>query len=83
MEIISIEFAIFLIKLAMVIVPIAFGIQLFTLSSEKKKDIKALIAGKLLGDERLIKLSVFNVWLRGFALISSLLGIIIAILLFL
>lgn len=83
MDIISISFAIFLIKLAMAVVPIAIGIRLFALSNEKKTDLKLFIARNLLGDEQLIKLSVFNIWLITFASSSVLFGIIIAILFFL
>lgn len=83
MEIISIEFAFFLIQLALVIVPIAFGIRLFVMPSEKKNELKTFMAKKLLGDEQLIKLSVFNIWLHSFASISFMFGIIFAIVFFL
>ena len=78
MEILSIDFAIFVIKLSLVIIPVAIAFRLFVLSSEKKEDLKMFIAGKLLGDEQLIKMKVFNIWLHGIATTMLLLGIIIA-----
>lgn len=78
MEILSIDFAIFVIKLSLVIIPVAIAFRLFVLSSEKKEDLKMFIAGKLLGDEQLIKMKVFNIWLLGIATTMLLLGIIIA-----
>ena len=78
MEILSIDFAIFVIKLSLVIIPVAIAFRLFVLSSERKEDLKMFIAGKLLGDEQLIKMKVFNIWLHGIATTMLLLGIIIA-----
>tara|TARA_B100002019_G_scaffold251575_1_gene232095 strand:- start:51 stop:305 length:255 start_codon:yes stop_codon:yes gene_type:complete len=82
MEILSIDFAIFVIKLSLAIIPIAIAFRLFVLSSEKKEDLKVFIAGKLLGDEQLIKMKVFNIWLHGTASTMLLLGIIVAAVLF-
>lgn len=83
MEIISVSFAIFVIKLSLVIVPIAFGVRLLALSSEKREDLKVFLARKLLGDEKLIQLDVFNLLLVIFGATLIVLGIIIALLLFL
>lgn len=82
MEILSIDFAIFVIKLSLAIIPIAIAFRLFVLSSEKKEDLKEYIAGKLLGDKQLIKMKVFNIWLHGTASTMLLLGIIVAAVLF-
>ena len=81
MEILSIGFAILVIKLSLAIIPVAIAFRLFVLSSEKKEDLKMFIAGKLLGDKQLIKMKVFNIWLHGIATTMLLLGIIIATLL--
>ena len=78
MEILSIDFAIFVIKLSLAIIPAAIAFRLYVLSSEKKEDLKMFIAGKLLGDKQLIKMKVFNIWLHGIATIMLLLGIMIA-----
>lgn len=83
MEIISVSFAIFVIQLSLVIVPIAFGVRLLALSSEKREDLKVFLAKKLLGDEKLIQLDVFNLLLVIFGATLIVLGIIIALLLFL
>lgn len=83
MEIISVSFAIFVIQLSLVIVPIALGIRLLTLSSEKREDLKVFLAKKLLGDEKLIQLDVFNLLLVIFGATLIVLGIVIALLLFL
>ncbi|RCL30321.1 MAG: hypothetical protein DBX03_02565 [Puniceicoccaceae bacterium] len=83
MEIISVSFAIFVIQLSLVIVPVVFGVRLLTLSSEKREDLKVFLAKKLLGDEKLIQLDVFNLLLVIFAVTFILLGIVIALLLFL
>ena len=83
MEILSINFAIFVVKLAFCIVPIALGIRLFTLSSDIKDETRQKISKKLLEDSTLIKPRFFNFVLYFIASSFAIFGIIVAILLFL
>ena len=83
MEILSINFAIFVVKLAFCIVPIALGIRLFTISSEIKDETRQKISKKLLGEPSLIEPGFYNFALYFIACISILFGIIIALILFL
>ena len=54
MDILSINFALFVVQIAFCVVPIALGIRLFTLSSEKKDATRQKLSKKLLGDASLI-----------------------------
>ena len=83
MEILSINFAIFVVKLAFCIIPIALGIRLFTLSLETKEETRQKISKKLLGDPNLIEKAFYNFGLYFIASISILIGLIVALLLFL
>ena len=60
MEILNLNFAIFVVQLAFCIVPIAMGIRLFTLTSEKKHEISQKLSKKILGEADLIKPSFYN-----------------------
>mgnify|MGYP001172139735 CR=1 FL=1 len=83
MEILSINFAIFVVQLAFCIVPIALGIRLFTISSEIKDETRQKISKKLLGEPSLIEPGFYNFALYFIACMSILFGIIIALILFL
>ena len=83
MEILSINFAIFVVQLAFCIVPIALGIRLFTLSSEIKDETRQKISKKLLGDSTLIVPGFYKFALYFIACISILFGIIVSLILFL
>ena len=83
MEILSINFAIFVVKLAFCVVPIAFGIRLFTLSSDINDEIRQKISKKLLGDSTLIVPGFYNFALYFIACIFILFGITVALILFL
>ena len=82
MEILSINFALFVVQLAFCIVPIAIGIRLFTLSSEINDEIRQKISKKLLGDSSLIKPSFYKSALYFIASIFVIFGIIVALILF-
>lgn len=82
MEILSIKFVVFVVKLAFCIVPIAFGIRLFTLSSDINEEIRQKISKKLLGDSTLIEPSFYKFALYFIACSFILFGIIIALFLF-
>lgn len=82
MEILSINFAIFVVQLAFCIIPIALGIRLFTLSSEIKDETRQKISKKLLGDSTLIVPGFYKFALYFVASICILFGIIIALILF-
>ena len=60
MEILNLSFAIFVVQLAFCIVPIALGIRLFTLTSEKKHEISQKLSKKFLGEADLIKPIFYN-----------------------
>ena len=83
MEILSINFAIFVVQLAFCIVPIALGIRLFTLSYEINEEIRQNISKKLLGDSTLIVPGFYKFALYFIACSSILFGIIVALILFL
>ena len=79
MEILSINFAIFVVQLAFCIIPIALGIRLFTLSSEIKDETRQKISKKLLEDSTLIEPGFFNFVLYFIASFSILIGLIVAL----
>lgn len=83
MEILSINFAIFVLQLAFCIVPIALGVRLFTLSSEINDEIRQKISKKLLGDSTLIVPGFYKLVLYFIASSFILLGIIVSLILFL
>ena len=83
MEILSINFAIFVVKLAFCILPIALGIRIFALSVEIKDETRQKISKKLLGDSTLIEPGFFNFVLYLIACISMIFGLITALILFL
>ena len=83
MEILSINFALFVVKLAFCIVPVALGIRLFSLSSEIKDETRQIISKKLLRDSTLIKPSFYNFVLYFIASVSTIIGIIVSLILFL
>ena len=79
MEILSINFALFIVQLAFCIVPTALGIRLITLSSEIKDETRQKISKKLLGDSTLIEPGFFNFVLYFIAGFSILIGLIVAL----
>ena len=79
MEILSINFAVFIVQLAFCIVPAALGIRLITLSSEIKDETRQKISKKLLGDSTLIEPSFFNFVLYFIAGSSIFTGLIVAL----
>ena len=79
MEILSINFAIFVIKLAFCVVPIAFGVRLITFSSEIKEEIMLKLSEKFLGEPNLVERWVFNFGLYFIASIFILFGTIVFI----
>ena len=81
MEILSINFAIFVVKLAFCVVPIALGIRLFALSNDAKVETRQKISKKLLGDSSLIKQSFYNFVLYFIASIFILFGLLVAFIL--
>ena len=81
MEILSINFAIFVVKLAFCVVPIALGIRLFSLSYDVKVETRQKISKKLLGDSSLIKQSFYNFVLYFIASIFILFGLLVALIL--
>tara|TARA_B100001248_G_scaffold223050_1_gene179718 strand:+ start:157 stop:408 length:252 start_codon:yes stop_codon:yes gene_type:complete len=83
MEILSINFAIFVIKLAFCVVPIAFGVRLITFSSEIKEETMRKLSEKLLGEPNLVERGVFNFGLYFIASIFILFGSIVFIIMFL
>ena len=83
MEILSFNFAIFVIQLAICIIPIVLGIRLYGLSSETKEETRRKIAKKLLGDPDLLEQGFYNFVLYLIGSIIILLGLIVALLLFL
>ena len=83
MEILSINFAIFVVKLVFCIVPIAFGIRLFALSSEIKDETRQKLSKKLLQDPTLIEPGFYNFVLYFIACVFILFGTIVALILFL
>ena len=83
MEILSINFAIFVVKLAFCVVPIAFGVRLITLSSEIKEETRRKLSEKLLGEPNLVEHGFFNFGLYFIASIFILFGIIVSIIMFL
>jgi hypothetical protein len=80
MEILSLNFAIFVFKLAICIIPIALGIRLFAKSQEQKIETRKKLSSKLLGDSNLLKQSVYNFGLYFIASISILTGLFLALL---
>jgi small-conductance mechanosensitive channel len=80
MEILSLNFAIFVFKLSICIIPIALGIRLFAKSQEQKIETRKKLSSKLLGDSNLLKQSVYNFGLYFIALISILTGLFLALL---
>ena len=83
MEILSVNFAIFVVKLAFCIVPVVFGIRLLTLSAEIKDETRQKLSKKLLEDSTLIKPGFYNIVLYVIACMFILTGIIISLILFL
>jgi small-conductance mechanosensitive channel len=80
MEILSLNFAIFVFKLSICIIPIALGIRLFAKSQEQKIETRKKLSSKLLGDSNLLKQSVYNFGLYFIASISILTGLFLALL---
>ena len=78
MEILSINFALFVVQLAFCILPIALGIRLYTLSPEKKGETREKLSKKLLGDSSLIEARFYNFSLNAIATISILLGLLVS-----
>lgn len=76
MEILSINFAFFIVQLAFCIVPIALGIRIITLSLEVKDETRKKISKKLLGDSSLIAPGFYNFVLYFIASASILFGLI-------
>ena len=79
MEILSINFAIFVVKLAFCIVPTALGVRLITLSSEIKDETRQKISKKLLGDSTLIAPGFFNFVIYFIAGSAIMIGLIVAL----
>lgn len=83
MEILSINFALFVVQLAFCIVPIVLGIRLFTLSNEVKHETRRKISKKVLGDSNLIEPGFYKFALYFIACVFILLGLLVALILFL
>ena len=83
MEILSFNFAIFVIQLAFCIIPIVLGIRLYGLSSETKEETRRKISKKLLGDPDLLEQRFYNFVLYLIGRIIILSGLIVALILFL
>ena len=83
MEILSINFALFVVKLTFCVVPIAFGIRLFTLSSEIKDETRQKLSKKILGDATLIEPGFYSFALYFIACLFILFGTIVSLILFL
>lgn len=82
MEILSLNFIFFVFQLSLCIVPIALGIRLFVLSSEKREDRRKIISKKLLGDPTLITQNFFNIVLYFIASAFVIFGLIVITILF-
>ena len=78
MEILSINFALFVVQLAFCILPIALGIRLFTLSPEKKRETREKLSKKLLGDSSLNRNKAFIILIYTIATISILMGLLVS-----
>lgn len=80
MEILSVSFAIFLIKLTVVVLPLLLAVKL-VLFTPNKDSLRKQLSSKLLGDPSLIKGGFFNscIYLiaAGALLIGVLLGIVL------
>ena len=83
MEILSFNFAIFVVKLAFCIIPIVLGIRLYVLSSDTKEETRRKMSKKLLGDPTLIDPSFYNFVLYFIGSIIILIGLVVSFLLFL
>ncbi len=80
MEILSVSFAIFLIKLTIVVLPILLALKL-VLFTPNKDSLRKELSSKLLGDPSLIKSLFFNICIyliaAGALIIGFLLGIVL------
>ena len=83
MEILSFDFAIYVVKIAFCILPIVLGISLFIVSSEKIEVTRRKISKKLLGDPNLLGQGFYNFVLYFIGSIFILMGLLVALLLFL
>lgn len=83
MEILSINFAIFVVQLAFCIIPFVVGIRLFCLTSERKDEIGQKLSKKILGDPSLMTRGFFNLSLYFIACIFLLSGTVFSLFLFL
>ena len=83
MEILSLSFAVFVLKLAFCILPIVLGVSLFLVSYEKKEVTRRKISKKLLGDPNLLEQGFYNFVLYFIGSIIILIGLLVALLLFL
>ena len=82
MDILSVSFIIFIVKLSFAIIPFVIALRLLTFSHEKKIDIKNKLGKKLLGDPTLLTLSAFSLILKFLAAIFFLAGILASLILY-
>lgn len=80
MEILSVSFAIFVIKLSFVVLPILLGVKI-VFFTPNKDSLRKQVSSKLLGDPSLIKGAFFNscIYLiaAGALIIGVLLGMVL------
>ena len=79
MEILSINFAIFVIQVSFLCCSHRFGVRLITFSSEIKEEIMLKLSEKFLGEPNLVERWVFNFGLYFIASIFILFGTIVFI----
>tara|TARA_B100001093_G_scaffold82389_1_gene73778 strand:+ start:444 stop:695 length:252 start_codon:yes stop_codon:yes gene_type:complete len=82
MEILSFNFAIFVVKIAFCTLPIVLGFRLYVLSSETKEETRRKISKKLLKDPNLLEQGFYNFVLYFIGSIIILMGVTVALLLF-
>ena len=82
MEILSVSFAIFVIKLSFVVLPIVLAVKLI-LFTPNKNSLRKQISAKLLGDPTLIQKGFFNVCYYFIAACFLILGMLLGIILLL
>ena len=83
MDILSLNFAFFIVQLAFCIVPIFLGVRILILNEEIKDEKREKISKKLLGDSSLIKPGFFKTILFLIAGGLIIFGVIVALVLYL
>ena len=82
MEILSVKFALFVVQLSFIIIPIALAIRIFRLTAEIKDETRQKLSQKLLGDASLIEPRFYNFVLYFIASALIIFGVIVSLLLF-